>query len=310
MKKYLIQKTINKIRNSIPLFLRIKIGPIFAYIFYFFRVYIMKDSGAPKILTIEQTIDLIKKEKLSVIRFGDGEISLIDNVDLTFQKHNVELAGRLKHIIKINKNGLLICIPGIWGKMSNFNKKDFIFHIHHLFKHGHIWKGLLSTDRVYGNTLMTRPYLVFKNKSHANNTFNKIISLWEKEDVVLIEGEKSRLGVGNDLFNNVISIKRILCPAENAFSKYGKILEEAKKINKKKLILISLGPTAKLLAYDLFLLGYRVIDIGHIDMEYEMFLRKENKLIKVPYKYFLNLVNNPDDCKDVEYTKQIIVNIK
>jgi hypothetical protein len=65
------------------------------------------------------------------------------------------------------------------------------------------------------------------------------------------------------------------------------------------------------LAYDLFLLGYRVIDIGHIDMEYEMFIRKEEKLTKVPYKYF-NEINerNPEVCLDAEYINQIIAKIE
>jgi hypothetical protein len=67
-----------------------------------------------------------------------------------------------------------------------------------------------------------------------------------------------------------------------------------------------LGPAAKVLAYDLFLEGFRVFDIGHIDMEYEMYLKNEPKLTKVKYKYF-NEINerNPEDCKDPEYLSQI-----
>ncbi len=40
----------------------------------------------------------------------------------------------------------------------------------------------------------------------------------------IIEGEKSRLGIGNDLFNNSKSIKRIICPIINAFNAYDKII--------------------------------------------------------------------------------------
>jgi hypothetical protein len=81
-------------------------------------------------------------------------------------------------------------------------------------------------------------------------------------------------------------------------------------VTKEKLILLSLGPTAKILGLELFQQGYRVIDIGHIDMEYEMFLRKEPLLTKVPHKYF-NEINerNPVDCTDPIYLSQIITTI-
>ena len=38
-------------------------------------------------------------------------------------------------------------------------------------------------------------------------------------DVIICEGEKTRMGVGNDLLDNCKSIKRIICPSENAFDK-------------------------------------------------------------------------------------------
>lgn len=311
MKKTVPQKIIQKIRNMTPLFLRHKIGPVLAYAMYMDRLYLRKNQLTPKILSISDTIDLIIRKRLSVVRFGDGEISLIDGVDLAFQKTNPELSIKLENIIKTNKEGLLICIPGIWGKLDIFADYAYYFTMHQIYRYGYIWKNLLSHDQVYGDTNITRHYLGYKDKSKAGEIFKKLFSVWENEDVVLIEGEKSRLGVGNDMFDNTNSMKRILCPPENAYSKYQSIKNEVLKVSKNSLILLSLGPTAKVLAYDLFTEGYRVIDIGHIDMEYEMFLRKETKQVKVPHKYF-NEINerNPEDCKDEKYLDQILVTIK
>jgi glycosyltransferase family protein len=158
---------------------------------------------------------------------------------------------------------------------------------------------------------MTRPYLSFKDRTHCGEIFKKLFSLWEGKNVVLVEGEKSRLGVGNDMFSNVASMQRVLCPPENAYAKYEHIKNEVLKMGKDKLIVVSLGPTAKVLAYDLFLLGYRVLDVGHIDMEYEMFLRKAKKQEKVPYKYFNEIhERSPEDCRDEKYLSQIIAVIK
>ncbi|MGB8815777.1 MAG: SP_1767 family glycosyltransferase [Minisyncoccia bacterium] len=310
MEKTFKQIVIDKLRNIIPLSFRKKIGPFFAYITYIFNIYILKNKKQPKVLSIIETIDLINKMNLSVIRFGDGEMSLMDGVDLAFQKYDSGLAQRLVTILQTKSDKLLICIPGIWKNINSFNKRDFWFFMHHLFRYRHTWLNLLSSDQIYGNTFVTRPYLTFKDKSKSGYTFDKILSIWKEKDIVLIEGEKSRLGVGNDLFNNVKSFKRILCPSENAFSKYNEIKAEAVKIDKNKLILISLGPTAKVLAFDLFLLGYRVVDIGHIDMEYEMFLKKETKIIKVRYKYFNEISErNPEEYNDKKYLDQIITKI-
>lgn len=312
MKKSLPQKLIQNIRNKTPLSIRQKIGPILARFYYLDRLSLkLLHNKIPKVLSIEETIDKIINEKLSVIRFGDGEISLIDGLDLAFQKRNDELSSKLEEIIKSDNEKLLICIPGVWGNLNMFMKYAYDFNMHHVYRYYHVWKNLLSYEKIYGDTNVTRHYLAYKDKNRTGEIFRKIFSLWNNKEVVLIEGEKSRLGVGNDMFDNIKSIKRILCPPENAYFKYKEIEQEVAKIGKETLILISLGPTAKVIAYDLFLLGYRVIDIGHIDMEYEMFLRKETKQVKVPHKYF-NEINerNPEECNDTKYLNQIIATIK
>ena len=85
------------------------------------------------------------------------------------------------------------------------------------------------------------------------------------------------------------------------------------KVIEKRLILIALGPTATILAYDLYKLGYQVIDVGHIDIEYEWYLRKSKKRIRIEYKFVNEAKNggkNIKKIKDVNYYKQIIAIIK
>jgi len=64
------------------------------------------------------------------------------------------------------------------------------------------------------------------------------------------------MGIGNDLFDGVSSLQRLICPSKNAFSHYTEILEKAKKLGKDKLVLIALGPTATVLSYDLARAGF------------------------------------------------------
>jgi len=134
--------------------------------------------------------------------------------------------------------------------------------------------------------------------------------IWNDRDIVFIEGEKSRLGVGNDLFDNVRSIRRILCPPRDAFDRYDDILNEARKLEKDVLFLIALGPTATVLAYDLSQAGYQAIDAGHVDVEYEWWRMGAKRKVKLERKY----VNETADGNQVadageEYSKQIITKI-
>ena len=108
------------------------------------------------------------------------------------------------------------------------------------------------------------------------------------------------------------SIQRVICPAENAFEIYDRILNQLLKLPKDKLILLALGPTATVLAYDMYKAGYHVIDIGHVDIEYEWFLRKATKKIKIENKYVTEVKEGRvdiQDIKDSKYQNEIIERI-
>ena len=112
--------------------------------------------------------------------------------------------------------------------------------------------------------------------------------------------------------NQTKSIKRIICPTKNAFRVYNKILNSVLKISKDHLILIALGPTATVIAYDLSNLGYQAIDFGHIDVQYELYLRNATNWIRIPYKIVVEYDegrNGVEDIKDPEYINQIIEKI-
>ena len=78
------------------------------------------------------------------------------------------------------------------------------------------------------------------------------------------------------------------------------------------MILISLGPTATALTYDILNLGNQIIDFGHFDIQYEYYLRNVSKKVRIPYKY-VNEVKGGDSnitsVTDNNYFKQIIYNI-
>ncbi len=46
-----------------------------------------------------------------------------------------------------------------------------------------------------------------------------------------------------------------------------------------------MGPTATLLAYDLYKLGYQSVNLGHTDIEYEWKLKNATHKIQIKNKY-------------------------
>ena len=90
---------------------------------------------------------------------------------------------------------------------------------------------------------------------------------------------------------------------------FWELFAQAKKTNKNRLILIALGHTATVLAYDLALEGYQALDIGHLDIEYEWFLRKIDKKIVIEGKYVNEVPLGrtvPEYIPDEKYNSEIV----
>ncbi len=74
------------------------------------------------------------------------------------------------------------------------------------------------------------------------------------------------------------------------------------------MLLLALGPTATVLAYDLSLRGFQAIDIGHIDIEYEWFLMKATKKVPIKNKHVQELGRDKtaNGDSDATYDSQIV----
>ena len=264
------------------------------------------------IISTENTLNEIIRYNKSISRYGDGEFSIIFGHNINFQKYDFNLSKRLLDILNSNEKKLLV------GVFFPYKKKELDLYRNSIKKYWNIWLSknklkllkILNKNKTYYSSDITRFYSNFKDKSGIPNYITKLKKIWENRDVLIIEGEKTRMGIGNDLLNNTNSIKRIICPTKHSFRLYRKILNSALKVKKDILILISLGPTATVLAYDLTKFGYQAVDIGHVDIQYEFYLRNATKTIQIPFK-FVNEFNggkneNVGNISDISYYNQII----
>lgn len=268
------------------------------------------------IMTSEETIEYIKKNNCSIARFGDGELELmLKTSSEDYQKISDDLSEALKGVFRNTSSKLLLCMPypmkctkellkhgrEFWDTWALRLQKPVVTEI----------QKLTGEKYMFGDSFVSRPFTGYKCKSKADCLFPRLKTLWEDKDVLFVEGEGTRLGVGNDLFDNARSIKRILAPAENAFDAYSKILEAVNTVWNGELVIMALGPTATVLASELSNKGIQALDIGHIDIQYEWYLTGE------PYKPVKNKYVNESaigkkfgECNDQQYLSQIVARVR
>lgn len=270
---------------------------------------IKKSIKAPNILSIEETIQLTKENNLSLVRYGDGELKIIDGDGIFFQSHSALLATRLQNILKTSDDKVMVCLPDIFEDLNQFTERGRKYTADIVAERRLKWYSYFDMGKTYGNAFVSRFYSGFKDTRKSEQWLGLLRGLWDNNKLFIIEGEKSRLGVGNDLFNNAKSIRRLLCPAKDAFSNYDEILSSAiKNIADDEIFLIALGPTATVLAYDLSQLGYTALDLGHIDIEYEWYLRNDKEHGKINTKFVSESSDGSivEDINDPIYAAQIV----
>ena len=263
------------------------------------------------VLSIDQSLDYLLEKGASVVRFGDGEMDLIAGRGIPYQEYDPELSARLREMMAMESNErLMICLSDVFTGLERYSIDAQNFWKAHLQHH---LADYLEICRApwYGSTFISRPYIDLEDKTPSAGYFAKLKQLWQDKDLLIVEGLTSRSGVGNDLFDGARSIKRIICPSRNAYSKLEDIKQAVREHADNRLILTMLGPTAKVLVYDLVQEGYRVLDIGHIDSEYEWFQMGARHKVKLSHKHTAehNFDQDIEFRDDQAYDSQIVANL-
>lgn len=300
-----------------------------------FRIYLkwkkdlknQKKYGLPDIMTIDDTLDTIICDRVSICRYGDGEFKIMDGDSILFQDGDSNLSERLKEVAKSDLDNILVCLPSFFDRRRkkisevSFSKEEKKRKIRAKKYMDNIiadrrlqWYSYLNLNNKYGDSLVSRFYAGVYDDKKSDRWVKKWKEIWCDRNLLIVEGEKTRLGVGNDLFKNSKSIKRILAPATDAYKSYDQVLQSTiKNYKKNDLVLIALGPTATVLAYDLAKCGIQALDIGHIDIEYEWYLRKDRTHKKIEGKYVSEAMRGTevsDIDKSNDYWKQIVDKIE
>lgn len=240
--------------------------------------FILKDKSGKKRWDIRDKNETVEKilQGYSLSRYGDGEFSIIINPkNISFQKYDDLLSKKLAEVLKSNLEKHLVAIPEPLIKVDDLTTTDGWFWSKYYFQKKKYLYKILDRSKVYYDAMISRFYMPYIDKYKNIECIERLKNYFSNKNILILEGEFTRFGLGNTLLNQARKVERILCPAKDSFSKYEEIITEVKNnYSKDTLLLIALGPTATVLAYDFSKLGYQALDIGHLDVEYEWYLMK------------------------------------
>ena len=239
----------------------------------------------PQVLSLSETLQYIVDHKSSICRYGDGEFNIALGTAIGFQHLTSNMSERMTQVLLSDDENILIAIPDIFGDLSMYG--DFArpwwgeYRLKELTK----LQKLLKSGKTYFNACCTRFTSDYK-EDQADMLIPIYRKIWDKRDIYIVEGEQTRIGVGNDLLDNAANVYRILAPAKNAYDAYDRIVSSVKQqAPVGALVIIALGPTATIMAYDLAKMGYQALDLGHFDIQYEYHLRGIHTKEAIPGKY-------------------------
>ena len=211
-------------------------------------------------LGFEDTLRRLIDGTTSLARFGDGEFlsMLRPGYDLYFQRTTPELSAELRSIWtmqNLDADSLLLGFPD----SSRGPYRSDIW--------ANAWPDLrliTRTDITYGNTHVTRPRYFSRLGERGVDLWRRV---WADKSICVVAGTGSRFLPIAELFDSAATVVREDAPPTNAYA-HVDALEQRLLGVPADIFLLSLGPTATVLAARLSRRGRIAIDVGHITSSY------------------------------------------
>lgn len=162
----------------------------------------------PKVVGTDDTLDKLIKDNCSISRFGDGEFSLILGGSIAFQRYDKVLEEKLREVLESESERHLVGIPNVFGNLAEFSEESRKWWENYLLGNRKKIYSILPKNKIFYDAQITRIYINRKDKSHSRDRFEKIKTLWNNKNILIVEGALSRCGGGNDLFNECKSVDR------------------------------------------------------------------------------------------------------
>lgn len=217
-------------------------------------------ASRARILSAEETIEYIKKNRKSLIRYGDGEFKILNEQDVHYQEYNQELHAEMERIIceYQEDSPYLLCMPHKY-----FSNNNFVLNSRVLISCWGMPKRMFQKyskqDVVYGDAFI-----------FAKNNKGIYSALWNNySNIILVHNNKKYLQSACALQGQKGYYVKV--PSRNSYDEIDNIekkiitaYSDNNLLKENTAILISAGPMAKALVSRLAVKGYFAIDCGHI----------------------------------------------
>lgn len=208
-----------------------------------------------------QTLEYLSRNKKSFVRFGDGEFAILYGFDIYFQRYDPLLKDLLLEIIEsyTPDSPYLLGVPPIPIKNLDYSYMQKSKNLKYWTRAEAFMKTRLSKRCVYGDLF------IFRRAAYSRMEVPK---LWGNKIVVLV-GSMTKYFTDKQL-EGAKDQYLVDCPLVNAFEEWEGINRNILEVittnhlkNEELVILISLGPAAKVIAYELSKRPLVVYDVGH-----------------------------------------------
>lgn len=229
----------------------------FSYVVLYTTLFFKKEAKAKaKEYTFEEVSDLIRKGK-SLIRFGDGEVHIINFGSIHYENFNAKLREIFLNIIK----GYTIEAPYVLGLNTWALEKSNI----ELRKHGQLYCWLplkVQFQLIFPKNIKYFDASLF----YRRNIFEKyVLPYIENKHVILISKKDNCDHVAKKMMFRNISY--VHTPDFHSYTKIHEITSRIDEILLGKnrndvVLLVSCGPASKVVCYEYAMKNIQSIDVG------------------------------------------------
>lgn len=233
-----------------------------------------------KLVEREETLRLLREHPKSFVRFGDGEIDIIEGRDTPFQRYDSSLAQRMKSILNNTHDNYYVAInQSYFQSPFRFPERQHRFYRERGSKLRKCFLRECNPDTTYLDAACFGAYFRYGDDYDFEGYYAFVRDCFKDKNIVLVSGTGVFEKLTYDVFDLAKSKVIVHGPNINAYSEYDKILSHVLEVADKdtSFICVILGQTAKVLTADLAERGYLAWDVGHLAKDYDVYMRRVAK---------------------------------
>lgn len=194
----------------------------------------------------------------SLIRWGDGEVTLINGVSISYQSSSEELKRKLLEVILNYDDNLIVASPSMFIEQSLLSLATS--------KKLKIWFKTRAFYLKYRREMNYSHADAFGFRNESGQLYAPLLKevCLKKRRVYLLTSSASDLKLVESFLDYNCTVKLIEVPSKNSYESYSSVVNIFKNLNLEDSIFISsAGPLTKAIAMEFVSRNLQLIDLGH-----------------------------------------------